>query len=544
MSMQTDLITPRMKDCYARGLWRDETLNDYLDRHARGQPDAEAVVEYNSTLGEVRRLTYRELESRVASIAGGLQRLGVTSGDVVSWQLPNWWEFTALYLACARIGAIANPLMPIFRARELRFMLGLAESKVIVVPRNFNRFDYPEMVERLRATELPALRHVLVVNGEGENDFANLYGPGSQPAPYPEPRPRADELTQLLYTSGTTGEPKGATHTPNTLLSILRPFIERMGLGSDEVIHMATPMAHQLGFMYGLLLPVMLGAKAVLQDAWKAPTAVEIITKEKATYSTGATPFLADLVETIRTGGHSVPSLRVFVSAGAPIPPALVRNGRETLGTAIISGWGMTENGLVTCTMLDDPDARAAETDGCCLPGMTAKIVDDAGAERPPGTEGRLLVRGCSLFAGYLKRPHLNNVDADGWFDTGDLARMDEHGYIRICGRSKDVIIRGGENIPVVEIEGLLFKHPAITSVAIVGFPDARLGERAVAFVSLREGASLSFEEMVNYLEEQEVARQYLPERLEIMSELPRTPSGKIQKFKLREMAEAFGETA
>ncbi len=202
------------------------------------------------------------------------------------------------------------------------------------------------------------------------------------------------------------------------------------------------------------------------------------------------------------------------------------------------------ENGAVTTTRPGDPEEKTTSTDGCPLPEMEVRVVDAEGRAVPAGEEGRLEVRGCSNFVGYLKRPDLDSTDAEGWFDTGGLARMDADGYIRIAGRSKDIVIRGGENIPVVEVENLLFKHPAVAEVAVVGYPDERLGERACAYVRLREGANLSFDEMVGHLEAQRMARQYVPERLEIVEEMPRTPSGKIQKFRLREMAQAFGPSA
>jgi cyclohexanecarboxylate-CoA ligase len=329
-------------------------------------------------------------------------------------------------------------------------------------------------------------------------------------------------------------------HSSNTMLSNLEHFAERLGLGGDDVIHMPSPLAHQLGFMYGIVLPIMLGCTAILQDIFAAPEMARQIRDEAASFTMGATPFLNDLTEHVAATGQATPSLRVFVSAGAPIPRALVAKARQTLGAAIISAWGMSENGAVTTTRLDDGEEKATTTDGCKLPGIELRIVDAGGALLPSGSEGHLQVRGCSNFVGYLKRPELNPTDPDGWFDTGDLARMDADGYIRIAGRSKDIIIRGGENIPVVEVEGLLFRHPAVAEVAIVGFPDARLGERACAFIRLRDGASLSLADVTAYLEDQRMARQYMPERLEILSELPRTPSGKIQKFKLRELARAF----
>jgi cyclohexanecarboxylate-CoA ligase len=309
-----------------------------------------------------------------------------------------------------------------------------------------------------------------------------------------------------------------------------------MRLGADDVVLMASPMAHQTGFMYGLMMPVVLRARAVLQDIWDPARAVGLIRAEGATFTMASTPFLADLTRVVKETGLDVPSLRTVLCAGAPIPGALVEQARATLGTKIVSAWGMTENGAVTTIELDDDDERACNTDGRPLPGVELKIADADGGELPRGEPGRLLARGCSNFGGYLRRPHLNNTDTDGWFDTGDLARMDDRGYIRISGRSKDVIIRGGENIPVVEIEALLYRHPAVAQVAIVAYADERLGERACAVVVPKPGQSIDFGGMVAFLSEQKVAKQYVPERLVVRDAMPATPSGKIQKFRLREM--------
>jgi cyclohexanecarboxylate-CoA ligase len=529
----------------AGGFWRDETLLDHLARVLAATPDKTAIVAPLSEQGQERRLTYRELNGLADLAAAGLAERGVGRGDVVSFQLPNWWEFSMLHLACLKLGAVSNPLMIIFRERELSFMLGLAEAKVLVVPRQFRGFDYAAMAKGLR-DRLPALRHVFVAGGGGgeEDAFETLLAVkagGAAGAPARAGRLSPDDVIQLLYTSGTTGEPKGVMHTSNTMLSNLAPFAARLRLGKDDVIHMPSPMAHQLGFMYGLVLPVMLGATAVLQDIFVAEEMRNQIAREGATFTMGATPFLNDLSDYVERNKASTPSLRVFVSAGAPIPRALVTKARQALGAAIVSAWGMSENGAVSTTRPDDPEEKTTMTDGLALPGMELRIVDAAARTLPPGQEGQLQVRGCSNFVGYLKRPELANTDAEGWFDTGDLARMDEDGYIRIAGRSKDIIIRGGENIPVVEVEGLLFKHPAVAAVAIVGYPDPRLGERACAFVTLREGAALSFAEMVAHLKAQQMAPNYVPERLEIVAELPRTPSGKIQKFKLRALVRAGG---
>jgi cyclohexanecarboxylate-CoA ligase len=520
------------------GFWPDRLITDYLDRHIRERPERIAVIDGNSASGQRTALSYAELGRRVDRLAAGLARLGVGRGDVVSWQLPNWWQFTALHLAAMRLGAVSNPLMPIFRERELAFMLGLTGAKVFVVPREFRGVDYAAMAAGLRP-QLPELRHVLVVGGAGETAFERLLESPGETATSHSPSP--DDVIQILFTSGTTGEPKGVMHTSNTLFSNLVHYAERLRLGEGDVVLMASPIAHQTGFLYGVMLPVMLGATAVLQDVWSPARAAELIRDEGVTFTMAATPFLADLADEAERRPADFASLRMFLSAGAPIPRVLVRRAAENLGAVIISAWGMTENGAVTTTRPDDPPEKVFETDGLAMPGMEVRIVDADRRLLPPGVEGRLEVRGCSNFVGYLKRPEWYTVDEEGWFDTGDLAKIDGDGYIRLTGRSKDIIIRGGENIPVVEIEGLLYRHPDIVEAAIVAMPDARLGERACAFVATREGRQLTLAQLSEFLLSLKIAKQYLPERLEIVTALPKTPSGKIQKFRLRQIADKFG---
>ncbi len=528
----------RRKAMIEAGLWRDKTLLDHFRHDVGALGDKTAVIATRAEQGDELRLTYRDLDRLSDRIAVGLSRRGVGEGDVVSFQLPNWWHFTALHLACLKLGAISNPLMVIFRERELTFMLGLAESKILVAPATFRNVDHRAIAMAVKAA-LPSLDHVFIVDGVGAESFDALLAADVTDAELGDLRTRRlspDAPIQLLYTSGTTGEPKGVLHTSNTMLSNLVPFAERLHLGENDVIHMPSPMAHQLGFMYGLVLPAILGATAVLQDIFVAEAMAKQITTERATFTMGATPFLNDLADFCIATGTTTPSLRLFVSAGAPIPRPLVAKARRALGAAVLSAWGMSENGAVTTTRVEDSEEKVTMTDGCPLPGMEVRVVDPTGVVVPSGEEGRLQVRGCSNFIGYHKRPGLAQIDAEGWFETGDIARMDADGYIRIAGRAKDIIIRGGENIPVYEVEELLFKHPAVAAVAVVGYPDERLGERACAFVIPRKDASLSLREMVDYLKAQKMAVQYIPERLEIVAELPRTPSGKIQKFKLREI--------
>jgi len=544
MEFDAVLLPHRRERMVAQGFWHDRTINDSLDACVAQCPDKLALTAVQVETGAVQRFTYRELARMANRIAVGLTRLGVGKNDIVACQLPNWWQFTLVYLACSRIGAVMNPLMHIFRERELSFMLQHGEAKVMITPKTFRGFDFEKMVTDLQPS-LPHLKHVVAVGGQGANSFeALLSGPEWEKAPDAQNiltrhRPGPDDVTQLIYTSGTTGEPKGVMHSANTVMANIIPYAQRLRLGAEDVVLMASPMAHQTGFMYGLMMPILLQASVVLQDIWEPKKAIELIRTEGVTFTMASTPFLTDLAKTVAETGHGVPTLRIFLCAGAPIPGPLVEQARSALGAKIVSAWGMTENGAVTLTKLDDADERSFSTDGCPLPGVEVKVTDGDDKPLPVGETGKLMLRACSNFGGYLKRPRLNGTDADDWFDTGDLARIDAQGYIRITGRSKDVIIRGGENIPVVEIESLLYRHPAVAMAAIVAYPDERLGERACAVVVPKPGQTINLPEVVEYLKAQKVALQYIPERLVVMDAMPATPSGKIQKFKLRELMRA-----
>ena len=352
-------------------------------------------------------------------------------------------------------------------------------------------------------------------------------------------------MTLLIFTSGTTGEPRGVMHTHNTLVAANDPLPARLGITADSVLHMASTLAHLTGFLYGARLNVQNGATCVLQEVWDPGAFVELVESHGITYTSAATPFLHDLVTAPNLTEHDTSSLARFCCMGAPIPRAMVREAKAKLpGLVVVGGWGQTEEGLATIGIPGDPEEKIIETDGYPWPGMEIRVVDPAsGVECPAGTEGALQVRGPFLFVGYAERLELTREQmrpaGDGrgeWFDTGDLAYLDTDGYLRISGRTKDVIIRGGENIPVAYIENVLYEHPDIDAVAVVAIPDPRLQERACACVVLKPGAStLTFERMREFLADKGVAKQYWPERLVLLDDLPKTPSGKIRKFQLRE---------
>ncbi len=532
--METTLTDARTRAMTAAGFWRNESLLTYLDRWARTRPDKTALVDARG------RLSWSELARAADRVAHGLRSHGVEPGRVISCQMPNWSEAIVVFLAALRLGAVINPIPPTYRAREVRFMLGLLESQVAVVPATFRGFDHAGMLAGLRA-ELPRLEHVFVARGDGPagttplrtlTDEAWEAREGRREFPGTPP----DAVHEVVFTSGTTGEPKGVMHTQNTTLSTLHLAIERLDLTERDVLLMASTVGHQTGFLFGHCLNLLLGATTVWMDVWNVEEAARLIEGQGVTFSMGATPFLRDL--TYLETGRDRSSLRLFISAGAPIPRALVRDARERLGCVISAGWGMTENGMVTCNGLRDDEGKIVGSDGSPLAGMELRIVDDDGTPVPPGVEGDLLARGAAQFVGYFRRPQFTAEahTADSWFRTGDRGTLDRDGYLAITGRSKDLIIRGGENIPVVEVENLLYTHPKVAGVAIVATPDPRLGERACAVVIPREGQTITLGEIVSFLERHQLARQKFPERLEVVSEFPTTPSGKIQKYKLRDL--------
>jgi cyclohexanecarboxylate-CoA ligase len=525
------------------GFWLDKTVDDFLMESIRRAPDKEALVGYRADRATPVRLTYQELGDRVARAASALRGMGVGPGDVVAVQVPNWWEFVVTSLACGRIGAVVNPLMPIFRERELEFMLASAEAKVFVVPALFRGFDHEAMAEDLK-TRLPKLQHIVVVDGQGANGFDRLLLSGSDRVEAAASRAESalapGDLAVVMFTSGTTGSPKGVMHTCNTLLACNKALSGRFGLTADEVLLACSPVGHMTGYAAGVILGVYLGATVVLQDIWEAKRGVALLASERVTYTAASSPFLIDICNTVAEGGARPEHLRSFLCGGAPIPPVLIERAARELNLKVCSLWGMTESLSSTLTEPSRAADKSSSTDGRALDGVDIRIADFDGKPLPNGETGCLMVRGAQMSLGYYKRPDIATYDADGWFDTGDLAYMDDEGYIRINGRTKDVLIRGGENVPVVEIEALLYKHPSVAMAAIVGYPDERLGERACAFVELRPGTTLDLEDVQAYMTECKVAKQYWPERVEILTQVPRTPSGKIQKFLLKERARAF----
>jgi cyclohexanecarboxylate-CoA ligase len=519
---------------------------DDLDRHAYERPDERAVIEISAD-GDVRELTWSALAEEADRAAAVLLSLGVAEREAVAFQLPNRLEFVTVALATLRIGAVCEPLMPIFREHELRFMLRESAARVLLVPDRFRGRDHLAMALGLRS-EAPALEHVVVL-GAAEGADAKSYeelvaGALPDPAALAARRPRGSQIAQLLFTSGTSGEPKGVLHRHEVLTRAADAHIRHFRLGRDDVVYVPSPLAHQTGFLYGMWIALRLGVPQVLQEAWDAEAGLSAMQRFGVSFTQAATPFLSDLTRIAREEGERPGALRTFVATGAAIPRELAREAREVLGADVGGAWGTTESCLGAAFVPGDSPDRAWGTDGRPLDGVRVRVVDEQGGALAPGVEGNFEVHTDCLFEGYLNREQATAeaITADGYYRTGDLATIDGHGYLRITGRVKDVINRGGEKVPVAEIEQLLYAHPAVSDIAIVAMPDDRLEERACAYVVLAPGAELDFAAMQEYLDSCRVSKTYWPERLELADVLPRTPSGKIQKYILRDSARQLSQ--
>jgi len=491
------------------------------------------------------RITYAELGAEVARFASGITSLAprLTPGSVITFQLPNWTEALVVHHAAGALGAVSNPVVPIYRTRELGFILRQALSDVLVIPHTFRGYDFVGMAVSLceTATATPPLVVVTRAAGPlpaGFVSYEEVLREGEASANLRAATREGDPANPalLMYTSGTTSEPKGVIHTQETLLYEGRSRIHSTGLTRNDVIFMPAPVTHIGGLLYGIQLPVLLQAPVVLMDRWDAPQAIELIKEHGATYMAGATPFLAGLLEGYLTRSEKS-SLRRIGCGGADIPASLIQSTAEVTGAIVTRTYGSTEFPTFCQGRADDPPEKLAATEGRPIFPAFGRVVSESGDTLPVGSVGELEVRGPECFAGYLDAT-LNEqaFSPEGYFRTGDLAVVDADGYITISGRKKDIIIRGGENISAKEVEDLLFENPLIAQVAVVGVPDTALGEKACAVVVLRPGAELPFQDMLRWLDQYGLAKQKYPELLEIWpDELPRTASGKVQKFRLRE---------
>lgn len=525
---------------YADGWWQDRVLWDFLVDGATAHPERVMITDGANTL------TYGSLREKGIRLAAGLAGLGVGRGDRVAVQTPNWAEFGIVTMALSRLGAVMVPIMPIFRGDEVGYILEHSGAEVLIGPATFHKFDYLDMYLELREAS-PTLREIAIVRPgatvlpEGVREFDELFVAGNVDDLDAGlgPTAGADEGALLVYTSGTTARPKGCFHSFNTMHAGAKTVMQKLRVSSDDVVFNPSPVAHSTGLVVGLILPVLAGAGSHFQPEWDPEEGLRRIERYGCTITVTAATFLSTTMQAYDPERHDVSRMRFWGCAGAPIPGPLVQQARALFPEMnLIAIYGRSENFASTMTGPDDPPERAVTSDGRAALGCQVRILDDAGRDVPVGSEGDVAFKGPSLMLGYYKdaAAMVETLTPDGFHLSGDLGFADEAGYVRITGRVKDIIIRGGLNISAREVEDLLAGHPDILDVAVVSMPDPRLGEKACAFVVAREGAAPTVESLGEYLRARDVAVQKLPERVELVDALPRTAPGKVRKNVLRDM--------
>ena len=499
----------------ADGLW------ELVEERAASTPDAPLTVD---EAGDV--LTFGELRRDAERVAAGLSALGVEEGTVVSWQLPTWCSSFVLVAALARLGAVQNPILPIYRSREVGFVVRQAGSRLLVVPSVWRGFDHGAM-----ATELAATTNGLVVL------VADRVLPDGDPAALP-PAPPAGGVRWLFYTSGTTADPKGARHTDATIRAAAAGMAERLALRADDRHGLVFPFTH-IGGITWLFSSLLVGSANVITEAFDPVATPALLQREDVTLAGSGTPFHLAYLAAQRAAPDRplLPSVRAFPGGGAPKPPQLHHDVKAELGgVGVVSGYGLTEAPLLTMGSVEDDDDALARTEGRPLAGVELRLVTGDGRTAGPGEEGEVRAKAPQVMVGYVDASLDGDAfDDEGWFRTGDLGRLEPGGLV-VTGRLKDVIIRKGENISAKEVEDLVYGHPKVADVAVVGLPDPALGERCCAVVACRDPADpLRLDELVDFLEGTGLMRQKFPEQLELVDALPRNPSGKVVKTALRD---------
>ncbi|EEY6114741.1 cyclohexanecarboxylate-CoA ligase [Escherichia coli] len=515
-----------------QGLWGDASLADYWQQTARAMPDKIAVVDNHGA-----SYTYSALDHAASCLANWMLAKGIESGDRIAFQLPGWCEFTVIYLACLKIGAVSVPLLPSWREAELVWVLNKCQAKMFFAPTLFKQTRPVDLILPLQ-NQLPQLQQIV-----GVDKLAPATSSLSLSQIIADNTPlttaitvHGDELAAVLFTSGTEGLPKGVMLTHNNILASERAYCARLNLTWQDVFMMPAPLGHATGFLHGVTAPFLIGARSVLLDIFTPDACLALLEQQRCTCMLGATPFVYDLLNLLEKQPADLSALRFFLCGGTTIPKKVARECQQR-GIKLLSVYGSTESSPHAVVNLDDPLSRFMHTDGYAAAGVEIKVVDDARKTLPPGCEGEEASRGPNVFMGYFDEPELTAraLDEEGWYYSGDLCRMDEAGYIKITGRKKDIIVRGGENISSREVEDILLQHPKIHDACVVAMPDERLGERSCAYVVLKAPHhSLSLEDVVTFFSRKRVAKYKYPEHIVVIEKLPRTASGKIQKFLLR----------
>lgn len=496
------------------------TLWELIEKRAEASPDRLMAVDENE-----RELTFADYRNQCEVAAAGLAGRGIGAGDVVTWQLPTWLESMVLVGALARLGAIQNPILHIYREREVGFCVNQAGTKLLVVPTEFGGFGFGEMAAGIVAD-----------NPGCEVLIADRELPVGDPSTLPAPPSGGDDVRWLFYTSGTTADPKGAQHTDQTVSAMARGMAEYLQITEDDRNALVFPFTH-IGGIGWLFTSLLTGCGNIFVSAFVPDMVVEVLGREGVTLGGAGTVFHQVYLGAQTAADAPIfPEVRGFPGGGSPKPPQLHYDMVDAFGAGILSGYGLTEAPILTMAKVGDADEDLANSEGSAMPGVDLKLVSIDGDICDIGDEGEVRARAPQLMKGYLDAG-LNEVafDEAGYFRTGDLGRLNERGMLTITGRLKDVIIRKGENVSAKEVEDELYKHPKVGDVAVIGLPDERSGERVCAIIQTAQGQDdIGFDEMSEFLRGEGLMVQKLPEQLEIIDAIPRNPAGKIPKHELK----------
>ena len=520
----------RARTYIERGWWRDDTLTKWLERHATATPEAPAIRHGDTVI------SYGELKHKVGNLAGALAALGIAKGEVVAIQLPNLPEFLIAYLAIASLGAVMSTIHMPYRAAEIETLLAHAKARAVICLSAAKDYPAAEIMLGLKTT-LPLLDHVIALGApvEGTLSLGELIA-HEREAPEDAEPPVASDPFLLLFTSGTTSAPKAVPLSYHNMLINARLGAPEHGLTARDVILSAAPFSHLYG-LYSFHVAMAVGAATLLLPAFAPPELATTIERGRPTALWTAPAHVAACLALGLFDRHDLSSLKLAIISGSACPPELARAfATKAPNCTVTQLWGMTETQGALYSRPGDPLEVSANSAGRPSPGTEVRIVDADGLPVAPGTEGELQVRGCLLFPGYLDNPAANEAafTEGGWFRSGDLAVQDAAGNVRISGRTKDVINRGGVKYNPLDVELLLDKHPKILQSAIVPVPDPVLGEKACAFVVPKPGAEVTLRELCDYLSQHNIAKIKLPERLEIVGEMPMTPTRTIIKGRLK----------
>ncbi len=530
-------IMPRQAEFVASGIWDDERFGLSVAARAAANPNKEAVVDRKGK----RRITYGELDVLSNQAANLLIDAGVEPGDVVAVQLPNCIEAAVLGVAISKVGAIINPMMTLYREKELKHMLGTTRAKLIFTPDFYRKCSHRDLLARVTGELDHELKTIVIDvpenDADGPSEWLDSLSQWSD-APVAVERSSAD-VSVVLFTSGTENAPKAVMHTEQTLNSNIRAGWKGFEMGDDEVCWMPSPVGHSTGYAWGIRFALQNGAKLILQDRWTPEEGVATVERERPTYSLSATIFLTDMLSIAEQRAVDLSSLRVFGCGGAPVPAGVV-NAAADNGINVLRLYGQTETEVATMNTPSCPLEKLINTDGAALEGFKVEIRDENGESLPAGTEGELCVTGPGVSVGYFRLPEQTlSKFRNGWVHTGDIAVMDEGGYITIVGRKSEIIIRGGLNIAPREVEEAIIPIKGVSAVAIVGLPHNRLGEQCCACIIPEEGVEITLDNICDELRSRGVSAYKLPERLAIFEEFPMTASGKVQRHNLAKILKA-----